>query len=212
MEFFRNRNIENAFTLIFVHAAADRLQYLLIFCTFSLSNVFIFSWLLHDVLGKRHLLFTYDAMGCLLHVNVNSWCSCRWIFLLWFVQYIGLYPSNDGIHCFFPLHLNRNDFIWLQNIESFMAHMQMTNNSPTLLISANILPIPAVIMLIVAGRGFIFWCFNILSIPIVCAYAKKIVYGSKRSSDSDERDFQYERSHTHGNDNILEVSVTLVRW
>lgn len=92
-----------------------------------------------------------------------------------------------------------------------MAHMQMTNNSPTLLISANILPIPAVIMLIVAGRGFIFWCFNILSIPIVCAYAKNIVYGSKRSSDSDERDFQYERSHTHGNDNILEVSVTLVR-
>lgn len=90
-----------------------------------------------------------------------------------------------------------------------MAHLQMQNSnneSPSLVISANILPIPAVIMLIVAGRGFIFWCFNILSIPIVLAYAKNILYGSKRSSDADERDFQYARSNTQGNDNILEVS------
>lgn len=75
----------------------------------------------------------------------------------------------------------------------------------SLLISANILPIPAVIMLIVAGRGFIFWCFNILSIPIVLAYMKNILYGGKRTPDTDERDFQYARSHAHGNNNILEV-------
>lgn len=87
--------------------------------------------------------------------------------------------------------------------------MQMQKTSTefaSLLISANILPIPAVIMLIVAGRGFIFWCFNILSIPIVLSYMKHILYGGKRTTDaSDERDFQYARSHAHGNNNILEV-------
>lgn len=87
--------------------------------------------------------------------------------------------------------------------------MEMRNTSSdfaSLLISANILPIPAVIMLIVAGRGFIFWCFNILSIPIVLAYMKNILFGRKRTPDSnDERDFQYARSHAHGNNNILEV-------
>lgn len=78
------------------------------------------------------------------------------------------------------------------------------------LISANILPIPAVIMLIIAGRGFIFWCFNILSIPIVLAYAKNLLYGGKRTPDSsDEHDFQYARSHAHGNNNILEVNLPL---
>ncbi|XP_055325191.1 uncharacterized protein LOC129579287 [Sitodiplosis mosellana] len=94
------------------------------------------------------------------------------------------------------------------NTESFVHHMEMQNTSTefaSLLISANILPIPAVIMLIVAGRGFIFWCFNILSIPIVLAYMKNILYGSKRTAEaSDERDFQYARSHAHGNNNILE--------
>lgn len=87
--------------------------------------------------------------------------------------------------------------------------MGMQNTSTdyaSLLISANILPIPAVIMLIVASRGFIFWCFNILSIPIVLAYMKTILYGGKRTPDnSDERDFQYARSHAPGNNNILEV-------
>lgn len=80
----------------------------------------------------------------------------------------------------------------------------------TLLISANILPIPAVIMLIVAGRGFIFWCFNILSIPIVLSYAKKILYIGKQTPDTDDRDFPYvARSHSHGNDNILEVYIPI---
>lgn len=81
----------------------------------------------------------------------------------------------------------------------------------TLVISANILPIPAVIMLIVAGRGFIFWCFNILSIPIVLAYAKRILNGGKQTPDTDERDYPYgARGHTHGNDNILEVITYLL--
>lgn len=79
-----------------------------------------------------------------------------------------------------------------------------------LTISANILPIPAVIMLIVAGRGFIFWCFNILSIPIVLAYAKRILNGGKQTPDTDERDFPYvARGQAHGNDNILEVHLLL---
>lgn len=95
-------------------------------------------------------------------------------------------------------------FFFFKNTESFLNHLRLRTNSP-FEISANVLPIPAVIMLIVAGRGFIFWCFNILSIPIVLAYAKKILYIGKGTSDSDERDFQYARSHTHGNDNILEV-------
>ncbi|XP_031631458.1 uncharacterized protein LOC116345877 isoform X2 [Contarinia nasturtii] len=94
------------------------------------------------------------------------------------------------------------------NTESFVRHLHMQNTRTEiaeLIIDPNVLPIPAVIMLIVAGRGFIFWCFNILSIPIVLAYARNILYGGKRTPDSsDERDFQYARSHAHGNDNILE--------
>lgn len=92
-----------------------------------------------------------------------------------------------------------------------MHHLGLTSVNysseySTLSISANILPIPAVIMLIVAGRGFIFWCFNILSIPIVLTYAKKILHDDKQTPDTDERDFPYaSRNHTHGNDNILEV-------
>lgn len=97
-----------------------------------------------------------------------------------------------------------------------MHHLGLTSpnyNSEysTLVISANILPIPAVIMLIVAGRGFIFWCFNILSIPIVLSYAKRILYGGKQTPDTstDERDFPYAaRAQSHGNDNILEVCAT----
>lgn len=97
-----------------------------------------------------------------------------------------------------------------------MHHLGLTSPNysseySTLLISANILPIPAVIMLIVAGRGFIFWCFNILSIPIVLSYAKRILYGGKQTPDTstDERDFPHAaRAHSHGNDNILEVCAT----
>lgn len=94
-----------------------------------------------------------------------------------------------------------------------MRHLGLTSPNysseySTLIISANILPMPAVIMLIVAGRGFIFWCFNILSIPIVLAYAKRILDGGKQTPDTDERDFPYvARGHTLGNDNILEVCL-----
>lgn len=91
-----------------------------------------------------------------------------------------------------------------------LASPNYSSEYSTLLISANILPIPAVIMLIVAGRGFIIWCFNILSIPIVLSYAKRILYGGKQTPDTstDDRDFPYAaRAHSHGNDNILEVSV-----
>lgn len=100
----------------------------------------------------------------------------------------------------------------LQNTESFVHHLDMQNTSSefaSLLINANVLPMPAVIMLLVASRGLIFWCFNVISIPIVLAYSRKILYGGKMPHDSgDERDFQYARSHAHGNNNnnnILEV-------
>lgn len=104
----------------------------------------------------------------------------------------------------------------LQNTESFVRHLGL-QIAPTefvpFTISANILPIPAVIMLIIAGRGFIFWCFNILFIPIVMAYARNILYGGKRTPDSgDEHDFQYARNHAHGNNNILEVIATYFKW
>lgn len=100
----------------------------------------------------------------------------------------------------------------LQNTESFVHHLDMQNTSSefaSLLINANVLPMPAVIMLLVASRGLIFWCFNVISIPIVLAYSRRILFGGKMSHDSgDERDFQYARSHAHGNNNnnnILEV-------
>lgn len=87
-----------------------------------------------------------------------------------------------------------------------LASPNYSSEYSALVISANILPIPAVIMLIVAGRGFIFWCFNILSIPIVLSYAKRILYGGKQTPDTDEQDFPYAaRGQSHGNDNILEV-------
>lgn len=96
-------------------------------------------------------------------------------------------------------------------MESFVRHLEM-RNTPTDYdtfrweINPNILPLPAVILLIVASRGFIFWCFNILCIPIVLAKARFILFGSKSTPDSlDERDYRYQ-AHGTNNNNILEVS------
>lgn len=80
-------------------------------------------------------------------------------------------------------------------------------------INANILPMPAVILLVIASRGFIFWCLNILSIPLIISNGKEILYGNKRKTDSiDDRDFQYQRNQAH-NSNILEViNMKILIW
>lgn len=96
-------------------------------------------------------------------------------------------------------------------MESFLRHLQLTNTSTefqSLEINASILPLPAVIMLIVASRGFLIWCLNILSIPIVLSKGHFIIFGGKRKSDASARqDFTYERNQSSTNNNILEVFV-----
>lgn len=93
-------------------------------------------------------------------------------------------------------------------MEAFVRHLEMRDTASiyqALQIDANILPMPAVILLLVACRGFLFWCLNILSIPIVLSHCKRIIYAGKGDRDSiDDRDFQYERNNSHDN-NVLEV-------
>lgn len=93
-------------------------------------------------------------------------------------------------------------------MDAFVRHLQMRDTTSifsSLEIDANILPMPAVILLLVACRGFIFWCLNILSIPIVLSHCKQIIYDGKGDRDSvDDRDFQYERNRSHDS-NVLEV-------
>lgn len=114
--------------------------------------------------------------------------------------------QNDVFHVFCYI---------FQNMESFVRHMEMRNTSSifaSLEINASLLPMPAVILLIVASRGFLFWCLNILSIPIVLTNGKTIIYGGKGMQEtSDDRDFRYARNHPRGNNNnnILEVSGNL---
>lgn len=145
------------------------------------------------------LLLLFSFLICLIH-----WFVSLSVYLHLYLSLNAHFPSIVVLFLF-CIHSH------LQNTEAFITHLQLQflkSPNPQLIIGANILPIPSVIMLIVASRGFIFWCFNILSIPVILAYAKNILYGSKRSSDSDQRDFQYARSHTNGNDNILEVNDT----
>lgn len=95
-------------------------------------------------------------------------------------------------------------------MDSFVRHLEMQYTSTIFEINASILPMPAVILLIVASRGFIFWCLNILSIPIVMTNGKKLTsYGDKgKPESSDERDFRYARNQAkqNNNNNILEVN------
>lgn len=95
-------------------------------------------------------------------------------------------------------------------MESFVALLQLqrtTSIAYSMVINANILPLPAVIMMAVASRGFIFWCLNILCIPVVLSQAKIIVFGKSRkvASSTHQPAVAYERNQAENN-NVLEVS------
>lgn len=98
-------------------------------------------------------------------------------------------------------------------MDAFLHHLQLENTFSlyqSLEINANILPIPAVIMLTVASRGFLFWCLNILCIPLVLSRAKRVIFGIKRKNIVAVRDdLNFERSQAQNNNNILEVRVYL---
>lgn len=98
-------------------------------------------------------------------------------------------------------------------MEAFVAHLQLertTSIYQSMVIDASILPIPAVIMMAVASRGFIFWCLNILCIPVVMSQAKFIAFGKSRKTDVNMRSpvAAYERNVTNNN-NMMEVSLVL---
>lgn len=97
-----------------------------------------------------------------------------------------------------------------QNMDSFVALLQLERTSSiyqSMVINANILPMPAVIMMAVASRGFIFWCLNILCIPVVLSQAKIIVFGKSRKTEVNMRSpvAAYERNRTTNNNNVVEV-------
>lgn len=97
-------------------------------------------------------------------------------------------------------------------MNSFLTLLQLERTSSiyqSMVINANILPLPAVIMMAVAGRGFIFWCLNILCIPVVLSQAKIIVFGKSRKSEANTHrtDTVYERNQADSN-NVQEVCNT----
>lgn len=94
-------------------------------------------------------------------------------------------------------------------MDSFLTLLQLKRTSSiyqSMVINANILPLPAVIMMAVAGRGFIFWCLNILCIPVVLSQAKIIVFGKSRKAEANtqQTDTVYERNPSDNN-NVVEV-------
>lgn len=110
--------------------------------------------------------------------------------------------------------------IYLQNMDSFVALLQLRRTSSiyqSMVINANILPLPAVIMMAVASRGFIFWCLNLLCIPVVLSQAKIIVFGKNRKPEANthQPDATQERNQSTNN-NVLEVSsklsLQIVAW
>lgn len=96
-------------------------------------------------------------------------------------------------------------------MDSFVALLQLERTSSiyqSMVINANILPMPAVIMMAMASRGFIFWCLNILCIPVVLSQARIIVFGKSRKTEENTHQpaAAYERNQTTNN-NVLEVCV-----
>lgn len=102
-------------------------------------------------------------------------------------------------------------------MEAFMAHLEMsipTTIYQPFIINADILPIPAIIMLLVAARGFIFWCLNIILTLIVLTKTRKAIFGSPHNAIQHSRnDFRYERNGgTHNDSNMLEVGEIILYY
>lgn len=96
-------------------------------------------------------------------------------------------------------------------MDAFITLLQLQRTSSeyqSMVINANILPLPAVIMMAITCRGFIFWCLNILCIPVVLSQVKLIVFGKSRKSQTNTHETvnAYERNET-ANNNVLEVSL-----
>lgn len=92
-----------------------------------------------------------------------------------------------------------------------MAHLQMVIPSTVyqpFVISADTLPIPAIVMLLVAARGFVFWCLNIILMLIVFSKTKKMMFGAHHDGiRTSGNDFRYERNDvSHNTGEMLEVS------
>lgn len=69
-------------------------------------------------------------------------------------------------------------------MDAFIRHLELDNtqtlNQP-FLINENLLPIPAIILLSIAGRGFIIWCLNVIFIHVILANGKKIFLKPQKS-------------------------------
>lgn len=98
-------------------------------------------------------------------------------------------------------------------MDAFIHHLQLHNTSALFqefLINENSLPIPAIVLLCVAGRGFILWCLNIIFIHVVRNKGRTILMRSQRSgSPLATSSFGYERNSQPGN-NILEVGIIYI--
>lgn len=91
-------------------------------------------------------------------------------------------------------------------MDAFITHLELQRTSSvyqTMVITATILPVPAIIMMAVAGRGFIFWCLNILCVPVVTHQAKVIAFGKNRKNEStivrQQSDVTYQREQIDNN-------------
>lgn len=94
-------------------------------------------------------------------------------------------------------------------MDAFIRHLELENTSSTLyvpfLINENLLPVPAIILLSIAGRGFIFWCLNVIFIHVILSKGKQLLWGPRRSgSPLATSSFGFEHS-SHNGTNVLEV-------
>lgn len=167
----------------------------------KLFSSYHYSWLFRDVPRTGQLLSADAAMGVFVHCNGHFRCDRRCVLFLWFIQYFGKQIARVRISEELRLLTLIFNF---QNMDSFLTLLQLERTSSiyqSMVINANILPLPAVIMMAVAGRGFIFWCLNILCIPVVLSQAKIIVFGKSRKSEANTHrtDTVYERNQADSN-------------
>lgn len=133
-------------------------------------------------------------LGAAVRADVHFRCDRHGILLLRSIPHAGesANPQSPTFHGLISDHLR------LKNMESFLEHLEMRNTATIfqgLVISAEILPLPAVIMLGVASRGLLFWCLNLLCIPLVISMSRRFLFGSKQKSTSSD-DIIFEASQT----------------
>lgn len=169
-----------------------KFAYIVFFIPFALvlGAIVIF-----DVVAVAY--FFYDLFNTLVRIKRNATCIFN-----------NLVREGNNRRVLFTFNPT---IIPLQTMDAFIRHLELENTSTTLyvpfLINENLLPVPSIILLCVAGRGFIFWCLNVIFIHVILAKGKQILWGPRRSgSPLATSSFGFEQNSHNGN-TVLEVGI-----